>query len=126
MDEIQHSYILSAVTFLPLATGLLLVAGALVAQLLVAPGLPKQVWRVTALVSTGLTFLLSLLLLARRRGSMFGQYQQFPQSVPQWLQLQGWQVALKTHQILHLAGLVLVVVALPRLSLVEQAQEEQQ
>jgi NADH-quinone oxidoreductase subunit M len=62
MGENLHPYLLSIVTFLPLATGVLLVASALVAELLDSEGLPGQVWRITALASTGATFLLSLLL----------------------------------------------------------------
>jgi NADH-quinone oxidoreductase subunit M len=55
-------YLLSLITFFPLATGLALVGTALVARVLNAGGLPVQIWRAFGVASTTLTFLLSLLL----------------------------------------------------------------
>jgi NADH-quinone oxidoreductase subunit M len=57
---ILDEHLLSFVTFLPLATGLLLLASAALAQLLGAGGLPRQLWRGMGLAATVLTFLLSV------------------------------------------------------------------
>lgn len=53
-------YLLTIVTFLPLLAGLGLLATSVLAQLLGAGGLPKQVWRGVALATTGIGFLISL------------------------------------------------------------------
>jgi NADH-quinone oxidoreductase subunit M len=53
-------YLLSVVIFFPLATGLGLLATAVLARLLHAGGLPAPLWRAFGLASTTLTFLLSL------------------------------------------------------------------
>jgi len=78
MDETSNPYILSLVTFLPLVTGLVLLALTLLAQLAGAKEPTKQVWRGVGLVSTGLTFLLSLLLFqnfdATNPGFQFVEY----------------------------------------------------
>jgi NADH-quinone oxidoreductase subunit M len=52
------------VTFLPLATGLVLLGSAVAASVFGARGVPAPVWRFAGLASTGLTFLISLRLLA--------------------------------------------------------------
>jgi NADH-quinone oxidoreductase subunit M len=57
-------YLLSVIVFLPLLTGLGLLGTSVLAQLLGASGLPKQLWRGVGLASTGLTFLVSLRLFA--------------------------------------------------------------
>ena len=53
---------LTLVTFMPLAVALGLLATSLVAQLLGADGLPKQVWKGVGLASTLITFGVSLIL----------------------------------------------------------------
>ena len=58
-------HLLSVITFLPLVTGVGLLAAALLSSILGSRGFSPQVWRVTALASTSLTFLLSLRLFAR-------------------------------------------------------------
>jgi NADH-quinone oxidoreductase subunit M len=55
---------LTVVTFLPLAAALLLLATSLVAEMLGARGLPKQVWKGVGLASAGITFVFSLVLYA--------------------------------------------------------------
>jgi len=55
-------HLLSIVTFLPLATGLVLLFGSWVAQVTGADGLPNRTWQGIALASTTLTFAISLLL----------------------------------------------------------------
>jgi NADH-quinone oxidoreductase subunit M len=71
-------YILSLVTFLPLATGLLLLGTSVLARLLNAGGLPPQLWRAFGLASTTLTFLISLRLFsefdATEPGLQFVEY----------------------------------------------------
>ena len=52
--------LITLVTFLPLATGLVLVATSLIATIVGFKGLPAPVWRLAALVSTAFTFLISL------------------------------------------------------------------
>ncbi len=52
--------LLTLLTFLPLLTGLVLVAVTLVAQAGGGQGLPAQAWKVAGLASTALTFLISL------------------------------------------------------------------
>jgi len=54
-------HVLSWVTFLPLATGVVLLATGLLASFLRTEGLPATVWRSVGLSSTLLTFLLSVL-----------------------------------------------------------------
>jgi NADH-quinone oxidoreductase subunit M len=61
---IEDAHLLSAITFLPLLTGLALIAMELVARF-VSRSTPAQMWRALALASTGLTFLLSLHLFRR-------------------------------------------------------------
>jgi NADH-quinone oxidoreductase subunit M len=61
---IEDAHLLSAITFLPLLTGLALIAMELVARF-VSRSTPAQMWRALALASTGLTFLLSLHLFQR-------------------------------------------------------------
>ncbi len=71
-------YILSLVTFLPLATALLLLGTSVLARLLNAGGLPPQLWRAFGLASTTLTFLISLRLFtefdATEPGLQFVEY----------------------------------------------------
>ncbi|MBW1686533.1 MAG: NADH-quinone oxidoreductase subunit M [Deltaproteobacteria bacterium] len=71
-------YILSLVTFLPLATGLLLLGTSVLARLLNAGGLPAQLWRAFGLASTTITFLISLRLFsefdATEPGLQFVEY----------------------------------------------------
>jgi NADH-quinone oxidoreductase subunit M len=55
---------LTVVTFLPLAAALLLLATSLVAEMLGARGLPKQIWKGVGLASAGITFVFSLVLYA--------------------------------------------------------------
>jgi NADH-quinone oxidoreductase subunit M len=57
--------LLSAITFLPLATGLLLVLFGAFARMLGGEGLPAPLWRAIAFASSVITFLLSLRLFAR-------------------------------------------------------------
>ncbi len=61
MGPYLDTHILSWVVFLPLATGLFLLATGLIASFLGAQGLPPVVWRALGLGSTLLTFLISLL-----------------------------------------------------------------
>ncbi len=56
----EDTSLITIVTFLPLATGLVLLASAAVASLLGARDLPAPVWRLVGLVSTTATFLVSL------------------------------------------------------------------
>ena len=56
----QDSSLLTVVTFLPLATGVALLASAAAASLLGARDLPAPVWRLAGLGATAATFLLSL------------------------------------------------------------------
>ena len=71
-------YILSLVTFLPLATALFLLGTSVLARLLNAGGLPPQLWRAFGLASTTLTFLVSLRLFtefdATEPGFQFVEY----------------------------------------------------
>jgi len=71
-------YILSWVTFLPLATALFLLGTSVLARLLNAGGLPAQLWRAFGLASTTLTFLISLRLFtefdATEPGFQFVEY----------------------------------------------------
>jgi NADH-quinone oxidoreductase subunit M len=71
-------YILSLVTFLPLATALFLLGTSVLARLLNAGGLPAQLWRAFGLASTTLTFLISLRLFtefdATEPGFQFVEY----------------------------------------------------
>ena len=71
-------YILSLVTFLPLATALFLLGTSVLARLLNAGGLPAQLWRAFGLASTTLTFLISLRLFtefdATEPGLQFVEY----------------------------------------------------
>jgi len=61
MGPYFDAHIISWVTFLPLGTGLALLAtGAIASFLLSSPGLPATLWRAVALASSSLTFLLSL------------------------------------------------------------------
>ena len=57
--------LITLVTFLPFATGLLLVVMSLAGSALGTPGLPAPVWRLAGLAGSTATFLASLLLLAR-------------------------------------------------------------
>ncbi|MEE2677858.1 MAG: NADH-quinone oxidoreductase subunit M [Myxococcota bacterium] len=57
-----EAHLLSIVTFLPLATGVVLLLGSLFVQWSGGGGLPQSVWRGVALASTTFTFLVSLLL----------------------------------------------------------------
>lgn len=57
-----EAHLLSTVTFLPLATGVLLLLASLFVQWSGGGGLPHTVWRGVALASTTFTFLISLLL----------------------------------------------------------------
>jgi NADH-quinone oxidoreductase subunit M len=61
---ILDDYLLTIITFLPLLTGVALVAVTALANLIGSGGLPGSVWRAMALGSTLLTFLLSLRLFA--------------------------------------------------------------
>jgi len=56
--ELEH--LITTVTFLPLATGLLLLATGVIANALGGSGLPPSLWRTVGFGSTGVTFLLSL------------------------------------------------------------------
>jgi len=53
-------YLLTIVTFLPLFTGVLLLATGVLATVMGRSGLPPALWRAVGLSSTGMTFLLSL------------------------------------------------------------------
>jgi len=57
--------ILTAVTFLPLATGILMLLSGVAAGSMGTAGLPASAWRVVGLVGSTATFLLSLLLFTR-------------------------------------------------------------
>ena len=59
------NYLLTAITFFPLAVGLGLVATSVLAGVLRSRGLPASLWRAVGLASSLLTFLLSLRLLVR-------------------------------------------------------------
>jgi len=56
----EQSDLLTIVTFLPLASGLLLLVAGLAAGMLGGRGLPPAVWRMVGLASTALTFFVSL------------------------------------------------------------------
>jgi NADH-quinone oxidoreductase subunit M len=95
--------LLTLVTFLPLATGLGLVAVALLAQTIGSQGLPKQVWRGVGLASTGLTFLISLRL-----------FQQFDATDPgfQFVQYGPWLPELGINWFVGIDGISLFLVLL--------------
>ncbi len=58
-------YLITIITFLPLATGVLLLASGMAASALGSGGLPPVLWRAMGLGSAGVTFLFSLLLVGR-------------------------------------------------------------
>jgi NADH-quinone oxidoreductase subunit M len=97
------AHLLSIVTFLPLATGLLLLGSAALAQLLSAAGLPRQLWRGIALAATLLTFLLSLRL-----------FQTFDPANPglQFVERQPWLPQWGIHYFVGIDGLSLFLVLL--------------
>lgn len=70
--EYLDQNLLSLITFLPLVTGLGLLGAGLLGSILGSRGLSPQVWRVAALASTSLTFLLSLRLFAGFDASQTG------------------------------------------------------
>jgi NADH-quinone oxidoreductase subunit M len=95
--------LLALVTFLPLATGLGLLAVAILAQVIGAEGLPKQVWRGVGLAGTGLTFLISLRL-----------FQQFDATDPgfQFVQYAPWLPELGISWFVGIDGISLFLVLL--------------
>ena len=74
--------LITTVTFLPLLTGLLLVASGLVAGSMGTAGLPPVVWRAVGLIGSGFTFLISLMLFTRFDPTETGY--QFVQHLP-WI-----------------------------------------
>ena len=76
MDELFGTRLLTIVTFLPLATGLLL---------LPLRSLPERAWKIAGLAATGVTFAISLLLWlgydATRPGYQFVEYEPW---LPTW------------------------------------------
>ena len=78
-------YLLSLVTFLPLATALLLLGTSVLARLLNAGGLPAQLWRAFGLASTTLTFLISLRLFSEFDSTEPGfQFVEYAPWLPQY------------------------------------------
>jgi NADH-quinone oxidoreductase subunit M len=78
-------YTLSLVTFLPLATALLLLGTSVLAKVLNAGGLPAQLWRAVGLASTTLTFLISVRLFTEFDGTEPGfQFVEYGPWLPQY------------------------------------------
>jgi NADH-quinone oxidoreductase subunit M len=96
-------HLISVVTFLPLAVGLLLLASGAAARALGAEGLPAPVWRAVGLVTTLVTFALSLRLYTGFDPTETGL--QFLEYVP-------WLPAYGIHYFVGIDGISLVLVLL--------------
>jgi NADH-quinone oxidoreductase subunit M len=95
--------LLSLVTFLPLATGLALLATSAVGSVTGWRGLPDLVWRAAALAGTAASFLLSLVLFARFDPTRTGF--QFMEHVP-------WITSYGIHYFVGIDGISLLLVVL--------------
>jgi len=95
--------LLSLITFLPLAAGLVLLASAAIGAVTGWRGLPDLVWRAVGLASTALSFLLSLVLFARFDPTSTGF--QFVEHLP-------WITSYGIHYFVGIDGISLLLVVL--------------
>src|SRR3990172_9737772 len=102
--DLEPTSLLTIVTFLPLATSLVLLASSAAATLFGARALPPALWRMVGLASTTATFLLSL-----------GLFTGFDPTEPgfQFLERAAWLPDWGIHYFVGIDGISLFLVLLP-------------
>ncbi|MCZ6464170.1 MAG: NADH-quinone oxidoreductase subunit M [Proteobacteria bacterium] len=104
MGPIINDHLLSVITFLPLATGLLLLASGVLAGFVRSDGLPPAVWRAVALSSSLLTFVVSVV-------GLWGGFDP-EQSGFQFVERTPWMAAYGVNYFVGVDGVSLVLVLL--------------